>query len=640
MHTKRIYDYGWITVFAGSLLAMQFTVERPDIGHPWTQGFWWMGLLLGLALVSYAALLRRPDDDARHQLLVRLGLLLRLSMLYSLPLLSDDFYRYVWDGRVLVHGANPYQYLPSQWMTHIGVVQSQDWAELYAHLNSKQFYSVYPPLLQGLFAFAAWLSGGDLFRAVVVLKCCVVAAEVASIWLLGKILTRLQLPRIGVLIYALNPLVILELSGNLHTEAFMIVFLLAAIWMLMHEKLLGAALLLTLSIGSKLLPVLIFPFLWRRLTAKQFWIFAGFTALFCFLLFAVMLQQEQLAHFIASLRLYFQYFEFNSGLHNWVKSAAGVDVHRIFSLALPWVMMALILGSAVLERKPDWSSLPTMLLVALTLYQLHSPVVHPWYLTPLVALAALGKYRYAILWTCLIPFTYVAYFYPGIQEQPWLVSLEYVLVFGYIAYEWVFKRPNINLSEWLLHRDWFRGLVMRSIPARLRIKQARIARHLSRDTRILDIGSGHGGLCNALRIEGFDITPVDVKNLSFFPEVVPIVYDGERLPFQDQAFDTSMLITMLHHTPSPSHILQEAKRVTKHRLVIMEDIYRNAVQRELTFFMDSLVNLEFDGHPHTNMDDAGWLALFSSMNMKLVYREDFRTLLFFRQVIYVVEIGE
>ena len=639
MHHKRTLEYGMMAVWAASLLAIHLVVQRPDIGDPSVRGFWLMAVLLLLGLGSYAALLRLPDEDMRHKLLIRLGILVRISMLLGLPMLSDDFYRYVWDGRVLLAGANPYDYQPIQWMDHLGEAASQDWAALYAHLNSKQYYSVYPPVLQGLFGLSSWISGGNVALAVTVLKAFVIMAEVGSIWLMGKLLKHLNLPRKQILLYVLNPLIVLELAGNVHTEAFMIFFLLAALWLLVNEKLWGAAAMFTLSIGAKLLPVLVFPYLWRRLPRKQFWIVTSLSVSMCILLFALFFDRVNVWHFQASLKLYFQYFEFNAGIHNWVRAIDG-GVHHVFALALPWVMLAIVLWRAFTEKQPNWENLPTAILVALTLYQLHSPVLHPWYIAPLVALSVLGKYRYAILWSALIPFTYIAYFYPGIQEQAWVVNLEYVLLLGYMAYEWVFKRPGVNLSEWLLHRKWFREWVMKSIPARLRIKQARIARHLSAGVPILDIGAGHGGLCKALRADGFDVTPLDIQNLSFFPDVVPILYDGRQLPFPDKAFDTSLMITMLHHTPDPVQLITEACRVTRRRLVIMEDIYSNPIQKELTFFTDSLVNLEFEGHPHTNKTDAEWLAEFQKMGLKLVFREDFRTLLFFRQVIYVLELGE
>ncbi|HEX2898531.1 MAG TPA: class I SAM-dependent methyltransferase, partial [Bacteroidia bacterium] len=429
---------------------------------------------------------------------------------------------------------------------------------------------------------------------------------------------------------------VVELAGNCHFEALMIFFLLAAMWLLMKWGLLPAAPLLALSIGSKLLPVLIFPFLVRRLGWWRTILFGLLTLACCLPMFWWMFSGDRLAHFGESLRLYFQHFEFNGGLYYATKAVLGHWANRI----LPWVMVGLILLSALRERNRVWTGLPVAAMLALTLYQLHSPVLHPWYVTPLVALAAMGHYRYPILWSFLLPFTYIAYFMPGeIRESNLLLWAEYALLFGFMAYEWIFRRQRLTLTEWVLRNNFLRRQAQRSIPARLRIKQARIAKHLQKGDRVLDIGTGNGGLCRALRQDGFDIHPLDVANLSYFPEVEPELYDGKTFPFPDKEFDASLLITMLHHTPEPEKIIREAQRVTKGRLVIMEDIYRNSFQKYLTYFTDSLVNLEFEGHPHTNKNDVQWLALFKNMDLQLVYREEFRTLVFFTQVIYVVEVS-
>jgi alpha-1,6-mannosyltransferase len=638
MQSLRALHYGQLTAYLGSMLALHFVVERPDIGHPVTRGFWLMALLLVLAMACYGSLVHRVTDLGAQRRLLGVGILLRVALAFSLPQLSDDFYRYVWDGRLLVAGQNPYDILPTAWMAQLSQAEISQWQDLFGHLNSQQYYSVYPPVMQAIFGFAAWMAGGDLLGTVIGIKVVIVAAEIGSIWLLGKLVARLQLPSWSVLLYALNPLVILELSGNMHTEAVMIFFLLATLWLLMRYRYWWAALPLALAIGAKLLPVLIFPFLLRRLGWKKTFGLGMATAVLFLGIFATLLDLENVPHFFQSLRLYFQYFEFNAGLYDLLRLPLGSQGYWV-NRFLPWVMMGLILYSAWRDRDRGWQGLGPALMLALTLYQLHSPVVHPWYITPLVALTVLGRYRYAILWSLLLPLTYLAYFTPDAHVPGWLVVGEYALLFGWMLYEWLFVRSRLNLSEWLLARPWFRGLVMRSIPARLRIKEGRIARHLARGQHILDIGAGHGGLCKALRTAGLDVTPVDVKNLSFFPDVQPIVYDGVQLPFAEDAFDVSLLITMLHHTPDPEAVLREALRVTRKRLVVMEDIYSNQLQRQLTFFTDSLVNLEFEGHPHTNKSDAEWRALFERLGLRLTYREDFRTLIFFRQVIYVLEIG-
>ncbi|MFN8394539.1 MAG: class I SAM-dependent methyltransferase [Bacteroidia bacterium] len=248
-----------------------------------------------------------------------------------------------------------------------------------------------------------------------------------------------------------------------------------------------------------------------------------------------------------------------------------------------------------------------------------------------------SPYRYAVLWTALLPWTYIAYYIPGIHEPWWVLTGEYLLLAGFMAYEWVFRREKLTLTGWILRHGWLRRQAQRSIPPRLKIKLGRISKHLRAGESVLDLGSGHGGLCLALREQGFDVHPVDVVDHSFFPEVKPTIYDGKVLPFGDGAFDTTLLVTVLHHTPDPDAVLREAARVTRGRIIVMEDIYSNLVQKHLTYFTDSLVNLEFEGHPHTNRSDAEWLRTFEGMGKRVVYREDFRTLVFFRQVIYVIE---
>ena len=158
---------------------------------------------------------------------------------------------------------------------------------------------------------------------------------------------------------------------------------------------------------------------------------------------------------------------------------------------------------------------------------------------------------------------------------------------------------------------------------------------LSPNETIIDIGSGNGLICFHLRKEGFQVTPLDVVNMPFDESVSPVVYDGETIPFDDKTFDTAMILTVLHHTDEPEVIIKEAKRIAK-RVIIIEDIYKNPIQKYATFAMDWLVNLGYSYNPHTNKNDAGWKKTFQEMDLELVHTSQWRVLLFFRQVVYVV----
>lgn len=166
-------------------------------------------------------------------------------------------------------------------------------------------------------------------------------------------------------------------------------------------------------------------------------------------------------------------------------------------------------------------------------------------------------------------------------------------------------------------------------------KHRRVVHHLKANDRILDIGAGKGALSWMLLEQGFDVTPVDVTNLSYTGKIQPVIYDGETLPFPDNSKDVGLLLTVLHHTPDPEAVILEALRVCD-RLIIMEDIYNGPVQKYATYVTDSLFNLEFKGHPHTNKSNFGWLKTFADLNLHVLHIEKEPVLGFFEQVTYYV----
>jgi ubiquinone/menaquinone biosynthesis C-methylase UbiE len=133
----------------------------------------------------------------------------------------------------------------------------------------------------------------------------------------------------------------------------------------------------------------------------------------------------------------------------------------------------------------------------------------------------------------------------------------------------------------------------------------------------LDIGSGLGTICSKLLNGKYNITPLEIKDLSLYDNVKPIIYNGIEIPFKRNHFDVAFLLTVLHHTPDPKKILIEAKRVAK-RIIILEDIYSNVFQKFLAFFWCSLLGLDFFRHPHSNKTDSEWRELFRELNLKLI----------------------
>jgi 2-polyprenyl-3-methyl-5-hydroxy-6-metoxy-1,4-benzoquinol methylase len=153
--------------------------------------------------------------------------------------------------------------------------------------------------------------------------------------------------------------------------------------------------------------------------------------------------------------------------------------------------------------------------------------------------------------------------------------------------------------------------------------------------KILDLGAGLCTIVHLLKKKDFSVTPLDVCDRSVYPSIRPIIYDGKKIPFKNNAFDTVLLITVLHHTPHPDLILKEASRVAK-KIIIMEDVYSNPFQKYLTFFMDSVTNFEFFGHPHTNKSDRMWREIFHDLNLTVQTVREHTFWIFFTSKTYVV----
>lgn len=143
-----------------------------------------------------------------------------------------------------------------------------------------------------------------------------------------------------------------------------------------------------------------------------------------------------------------------------------------------------------------------------------------------------------------------------------------------------------------------------------------ISPFLKEGEKLIDIGSGTCNICELLK-EKFEVVPLDILDYSFVKTIKPIIYDGNLIPFNDNTFDVALILTTLHHSASPEKIILEAMRVSK-RIVIIEDIYHNNADKYKTYFLDSLLNLDFWKHPHSNKTDNEWRQTFAQLNLNLI----------------------
>ncbi len=247
----------------------------------------------------------------------------RTLFLFSWPTLSDDYFRFIWDGRLVLAGFNPFEHLPSYYVTFPEQIPGIN-PELFSHLNSPDYFSVYPPVCQFIFAVSAWLSGESNLGMVVMMRLTILAAEIGNIFILLKLLRHYKKPATQVLWYTLNPLVIVELTGNLHFEALLLLFLLSSWYGITQQKFILAGILFGLAVSVKLVPLLLMPLILAQVGWRKFMVFGSTAGLSFVALFIPFLSPTVLLNIGQSLNLYFQKFEFNASIYYGLRWAGSL----------------------------------------------------------------------------------------------------------------------------------------------------------------------------------------------------------------------------------------------------------------------------------------------------------------------------
>ncbi|MFT4759971.1 MAG: alpha-1,6-mannosyltransferase [Paraglaciecola sp.] len=441
----------------------------------------------------YAYILKKIDTKNTIYFFVATGIFLRLVLLFSYPNLSDDLYRFIWDGRLLINGFNPFDHLPTHYIDNKIAVEGIT-PELFAKLNSPEYFTIYPPIAQLTFATAVGLFPNSIWGSALVMKLFLFLFETGSILLIIKLLQKLKLPLKNVLIYALNPLIIIEICGNLHFEGAMIFFLLLAVWLLFladikwskvsvtfksNAYFMSSAIVFALSIASKLLPLIFLPFFIKRLGWKksiQYFTIIGITLA---ILFLPLINGVFIKNFGNSLNLYFQKFEFNASIYyfaRWIGfQTTGWNMIAVIGPALAIctpISIFLMVGREKIERSPPapkgeqiqvnnqesyhlsgsnspleargqhatnslniWRTLLPKLLFAICIYLFFTTTVHPWYVALPLVLCCFTRFRFPVIWSGFIVLTYINYSYPIYQENLWIVGLEYVTLGLFLTYE-------------------------------------------------------------------------------------------------------------------------------------------------------------------------------------------------------------
>ena len=240
----------------------------------------------------------------RHSLFIIMlfAVLLRLSAWPGILVHENDIYRYLWDGRSLCHGVNPYKYAPAELFVFQGEepvdYRSDDYAVVYrardytaadraaigtlnrqraentvlfARIGHKPVPTVYPPAAELFFALSARLKPQSIYF----MKGLFVLLDLGVIALIVGILRRLKLKPEMCVVYAWSPLVIKEYANAGHYDPLAVFFMLLAVLLFLQGREAAGVAALAISFLSKFFALPLLPFFLVRKRMEKIAIFTG-----------------------------------------------------------------------------------------------------------------------------------------------------------------------------------------------------------------------------------------------------------------------------------------------------------------------------------------------------------------------------
>ena len=406
---------------------------------------------VGMGVVYLGLLILRPIRASRGiwAAMIVVAILMRVAWFFVPASSGEDYHRYLWDGALTGNGINPYVYSPQQvsgGLVYNSAIQqiAQSGRTTLEEINHPDLRTIYPPAAQGAFALGYWISPFDLTGWRIVLLGFDILAALGVVGLLRAC----GLPSSLGFIYLWNPLLVIETYHGGHLDLLVGGMVVLFAWSLVKNRPIAATTALALVIGMKLWPVLLIPFLlrslwgnWRRLALAS-----GLLVVLLFLMvipFTAAFGTASDSGLLTYARIWSgrsgAYLVFNK-LGWWLRGylSLGMDGHYVGRA----LMMAVLLPSVLwlgLRGSRDNITLCRRMGLVILLMLLLSPALWAWYYVAVIPLAAAASRRLGLLlWTVLLPLSYLENKGLSAVQLTWLVHVPVWLI---LAGEWA--RPHV-----------------------------------------------------------------------------------------------------------------------------------------------------------------------------------------------------
>jgi alpha-1,6-mannosyltransferase len=393
-----------------------------------------IGAGLGAGVIYVVALYALEHSRAhRATIWIVIGgaLLFRFTLLPLVPTLSNDPYRYHWDGHMQLAGYNPYIVSPDTLARGIRVTPTGH------RLPAHDMPNIYPPLMELLFrADARFLPGAIAFKLPFFL------ADVLSVFLLTALLRRSDHREFRLAIYAWNPLVIVEFAGTGHSDSLAIAAVLAAV-LIIKRRTGFSTLMLAAAALLKVFPVLLFPLWLRRAGWPRTWrswaagIASAGLAVACFWPFRAALPEipATLAYFTAHWQ--------NNNASLWAALNAFSGMPLWASGIGEGIVAAFALWAAARRIGPERAAY--LIFGAVLLFTTNA---YPWYFTWIIPFLCFFPNPAWLLLTILQFLSYHVLIGYGILRawhwSPLMIALEYAPFYAWLAWHMIRGKARLE----------------------------------------------------------------------------------------------------------------------------------------------------------------------------------------------------
>ena len=392
-----------------SICSLHFLPFHPIVSYTVT----FISASIIFLILAYLLFKRELSNNAVIVIILA-AIAVRVLFITTMPIGSDDIYRYMWDGKVQSSTINPYAYAPkSEELKHLSTQQ------IPSMVNQPEMKTIYFPLSEWIFYLSYKISGEHVWG----IKVLLLISEICTLYGLFFLTTLLGIPRKFILFYALCPMIFYEYAIDAHIDGFGLPLLVFSLYFYLDKKKLWSMILLGFSFSIKPTGLVLLPIF--------FFFEKDWKLRFQIVLIPLLTLAFQFAPYFISanpfeaLSVFSKNWTFNGFVFNVLDSYFHYNQKSR-------LICAILLGIIVLLLAFSKKQLIDKIYYALLFLLLFSPIVHPWYVGWLAVMLPISRRWSGLVFVStlsLTSFTYISYQLHGVwREEPIFWIIEYVPV--------------------------------------------------------------------------------------------------------------------------------------------------------------------------------------------------------------------